>query len=355
MSNKLKKVFNNNDIIYKGTIHFKNRDALKEFEDIIDRVFKNGEFVRSDAKGIESISTGIETGNSLFSLDSGGTVVDFLIGPAVEKEHMIPLNIDGAEVTLPLLQYRIQDGIILETKKEFSFDIRMVFIGSTQEVKLRVTPRFERASTTEKLLEDIVLSEQLIDYFFADNSSDKQSQINTAKRFLGDLQELFSTLKYVEEQLEKRLDIAAVDITDIDSNRDLYELSQVLHGKAIRLNAKMLPSDDASIKLTESKDVAIGNAIALTYRSEIEYYVWNNSINLYTANLLSNAVVKSTKRLENGNTQIFYGDTDSKPMYISYKCFRSIEDATKELSTLMENKEEYENAKTVEQYWREEH
>lgn len=79
----------------------------------------------------------------------------------------------------------------------------------------------------------------------------------------------------------------------------------------------------------------------------------NTMINrkLHAANLLINAVLKNVEEMENGNLKIKYGDTEDKPMYISYKAFMTEEEAKKELENVIDHKEEYEKAKTAAAHW----
>lgn len=45
-------------------------------------------------------------------------------------------------------------------------------------------------------------------------------------------------------------------------------------------------------------------------------------------------------------TKIYYGDVDSNPMYISYRAFKTEEEASQELKTILEREESYAKALT---------
>ena len=62
-----------------------------------------------------------------------------------------------------------------------------------------------------------------------------------------------------------------------------------------------------------------------------------------------NAVVKDIKE-ENGNIKIWYDDTDSEPMYISYTGFLTEAERDSEIDTLMEDLDKYIDAFTVDEY-----
>ena len=59
------------------------------------------------------------------------------------------------------------------------------------------------------------------------------------------------------------------------------------------------------------------------------------------------------ERTEDGQLKVHYGEKESEPMYISYKGFLTEEEACEEHKTMMDHKEEYVNAKTVDQYMQE--
>ena len=56
------------------------------------------------------------------------------------------------------------------------------------------------------------------------------------------------------------------------------------------------------------------------------------------------------EELEDGEIRIIYGEKESSPMYITYRGFISENEAKQELDRILENKNEYISAKTVEDY-----
>ena len=53
---------------------------------------------------------------------------------------------------------------------------------------------------------------------------------------------------------------------------------------------------------------------------------------------LTNAIVKEIIELENGTTKISYGEEDSRPMFISYKGFKTEKEAENEIKVLWRTK-----------------
>lgn len=63
-----------------------------------------------------------------------------------------------------------------------------------------------------------------------------------------------------------------------------------------------------------------------------------------------NAIVKDIQKSDDGTVQILYGDTDSKPMYISFSAFETVEEAKHEENTILQHDEIYVNALTSNAY-----
>lgn len=74
------------------------------------------------------------------------------------------------------------------------------------------------------------------------------------------------------------------------------------------------------------------------------------TVTLHTANLLVNALVKDIQESDDGTVKILYGDTDSKPMYISFSAFETSEEAKQESDTILQHDEIYVNALTSNAY-----
>lgn len=96
--------------------------------------------------------------------------------------------------------------------------------------------------------------------------------------------------------------------------------------------------------------LSIGDKIALTFIGSIEFSFLKQSVTLHTANLLINALVKDIQKCDDGTVRVLYGDTDSKPMYISFSAFQTSEEAKQESETIMQHESIYVNALTSNAY-----
>ena len=104
----------------------------------------------------------------------------------------------------------------------------------------------------------------------------------------------------------------------------------------------------------QKENIKVGTALDVTFIKRKEFYLWGETVEIYTSNLLTNAIVKEIIELENGTTKISYGEEDSRPMFISYKGFKTEKEAENEMKSIMENKEAYVNAKRLWEYLAEE-
>ena len=96
--------------------------------------------------------------------------------------------------------------------------------------------------------------------------------------------------------------------------------------------------------------LSIGGKIALTFLSTIEFNFLKQTVTLHTANLLVNALVKDIQECDDGTVKILYGDTDRKPMYISFSAFKTKEEAEQEGDNILQHDEVYINALTSNAY-----
>lgn len=87
MGNKLKEVFSNQEISYKGKISFKNKEAYEDFIEALNSVQEEGRTIR--VNGVTDIETSVQTGNNIYPISEQEEIVDVIIGPSKEKVHLI--------------------------------------------------------------------------------------------------------------------------------------------------------------------------------------------------------------------------------------------------------------------------
>lgn len=348
MPNKLKNLFAEKEDFYKGIIRFDNKESYSRFADAINKVYKTGDTVQVD--GIKSMDWGVDLGTGLLPLDQSDRIEDFTIGPSVE-EHSIPIKVNGKTMLYPLNKIIIENGIILQSKYDAVISIKLIFNQEPGIVKLSFAPHIEKAPNVQSVIEGISQAEGLLDAII-DSRYSEDENYKVLKYHLKDLRDTFERLLFVEEKYDKNFNLNKIDLQDSESLQDLFELCLTARdNKAIRINARMNFSELNSVRLKTDNVISEGSVLDMTYLGEMEYFLWGESVKLHSANLLHNAIAKKIEELENGNMKIIYGEDENSPMTISYKGFIDEAAAKEELKQLMNHKEDYVNAKTVDQFY----
>ena len=176
--------------------------------------------------------------------------------------------------------------------------------------------------------------------------------LSDVKRYFHCYESFLRRLNAIESKLS--ISIPPILLNDLprEEQQDIDELYLLLcEKKVVRLNAKLTSTDSMSVdmKYTETP-LTIGSKIVLTFLSDIKFNFLKQAITLHTANLLINALVKDIQKSDDGTVQILYGDTDSKPMYISFSAFETVEEAKHEENTILQHDEIYVNALTSNAY-----
>ena len=138
----------------------------------------------------------------------------------------------------------------------------------------------------------------------------------------------------------------------LEEQQDIDELYLLLcEKKVVRLSAKLTSTSSTAVTMNNAEaSLSIGDKIALTFIGSIEFSFLKQSVTLHTANLLINALVKDIQKCDDGTVRVLYGDTDSKPMYISFSAFQTSEEAKQESETIMQHESIYVNALTSNAY-----
>ena len=139
-----------------------------------------------------------------------------------------------------------------------------------------------------------------------------------------------------------------------EDQQDVEELYLLLCKKVpLRLNAKINSTDATNVEVLDLQSTPmIGKQIALAFIREVNYKILGQEFSLFTANALINAIIKDIQRYDE-KTTIFYGDTDSQPMYISFSGFLTEELARDETNRNIGAESAYIQARTSDQYIKE--
>lgn len=352
MGNKLKSVFSTKMFELGGNIRFNDTESSRKFAEALNLLYDEGYPI--EIEGVESISTRIEDGGIIYPPSVQEHVEKLVI--SIPKE-LIPLEIEttSGKKTVALNRYQTKREVIIETGEDAVIYLKLSALKANPTFNFTYRMQLSKAVRIKDIAESIHDAFGILKVFFGSTDAQnikegKTDYINMIKsfQFTG---LYFDKLCALENKLKVTFDPQKVGNIDESAN-DVYELYFLLIEKEpIRLNAKLTATTSTGITIVDDTfEHQLGAPISLTFGGEATYEICGQSIRVYTANLLTNAIIKEFKTDSSGTTNIIYGDTDSNPMYISYRGFIRKSDATKERKRIMAHKEKYEDAKTVEKF-----
>lgn len=353
MANKLRDIFSEKETLMTGTVGFIDKEAEARFADALKEVFQTGKTVPVD--GVESVSMTIDSGAQQFPFKQvKGNISHFVVGPSFEKKDY-PLEIDGENALLPLWFYRTEEGMIIRTATEEIIYLQLMVNFVENRTNVEITPHYEKARNIIEIINSLKKIECFLEKFFITDSVNTSPEYTSIMKHIKQTRFIYEMAQYAEETCGLRFKIPNIDLDENSSVLDLYELNLVLKRRIpVRMSAKLTATESTSIELRNTYEEEIGHEILLTFHGEMEYNVWGEKIKLHSSNLLCNSVIKDIIMLDNGHTKVLYGDTEDKPMYVSYRAFKTEDEAKQELEHLIDHKEEYIVAKMAAQRWREE-
>ncbi|MDU7338717.1 MAG: hypothetical protein E7L17_11450 [Clostridium sp.] len=358
MPNKLKDIFSSNMLDIGGKIEFHDNKSYKIFLDALQLVQDEGKAV--NIEGISSVSTAVKDGEIEYPISQNIIPTKFIIGPSIE-DLTITLETEYGKKTINFKLYQTTHEIVLETDKNeivyFKFNYNKItsnftftYIAQPRHAN-KINTIVEKFSTAKKLLNILFLVKEN-KYLSNENAffktKDEDTIIQTAMESIMRSELFFKRLYSVEQELD--LLISPSQLNDSENDRkELEELYLLLvEKKVIRLNAKLDASQTTEIRMvTEAIKLEVGSKIDITYIGESEYSIYGQNICVHSVNLISNAITKEIKKSENGITELLYGDTDNRPMYLSYTAYKTKDEAKKEMEVIMEHKEKYTDALTL--------
>lgn len=335
-----------------GDIHFKDVESRRKFSDALELLHETGSPIELD--GVDSISTYIRDSGSVYPPVTHRVIDRVIITPY--KEQM-PLTIESSskKKEIFLWRYQTKSNIIIETSEQSIVFLKLSIAKGTQNINFTYRMQLNKANRIEDIADSLHDTLGILQIFFGPFSTHRDQEgysdfIQMIKSFQFTFM-FFDKLCAVANKL--KITFNPSEIRDINKEApDVYELYLLLvKRKPVRLNAKLTSTDSASITVADHDfEHELGASVALTFIGENTYTICGQHICIYTTNLVTNAIIKKIRTDKDGTTKILYGDTDSKPMYISYRGFTTKGAATKENKRIISNAKVYENAPTVEKY-----
>lgn len=355
MANKLKNIFSNDPPEYKSTVRFQSNDAYRNFRAALDAVERDGSVIPVD--GIESVSMFMDDHGIRIPLKHSDGISEFMVGPAMES---FPFSVvwEGNEKIYNFRKYRISEGAVLETEKNAVVYLKLIFSEDEQRVRITYQIQYEYAKTIEEIDFELGACISFLSKFYVPTAemgaAEDLNTVNEILRCLRYTKGFMSRLYDVEKALGMSFSPKKLNDLTSENQEDIEELYLLLCKKIpLRANAKITSTEANKIEISKKREeIKIGTKIALCFTRKIEFDLLGQQIVIYTANALINAIIKDFQ--QNGDQiSVFYGDTDSQPMYIAYSAFLQEEQAQKETERNIGGEVAYVEARTGINYMKE--
>ena len=353
MPNRIKDIFNNDMFNMSTQLRFKDEVAYKSFLTALETVQKEGCAVPID--GISSISTEINNQGTKYPVVEHTSVSQFVVYPSFDP-FTIRLQVGDQEKELVFWRNIARNKTVVKTDDNAVVFFEFSFFPNENKHTITYKTQYDKATTIEEVVEAFCVANALLTKLYNPEPAivDKKDAISitNVKNYFRHHEAFLRRLSAVEKELEVSFSPSLLNDLPLEQQQDIDEVYVllILH-KMVRLNGKLTSTESTSITVDEkSFPSSVGSAIELTFSGTIDYSFLEQTVRLYTANLLTNAIVKEILKESDGKVKLLYGDTDSKPMYISFSAFKTKEEASSELKTIMEKKDTYLNAPTSASY-----
>lgn len=353
MPNKIKDIFSNNKVNMNGSLRFRDDDAYNNFLSALKIVHSEGRAVFVD--GVTSITTEVSHQGAKFPLHEHTDILDFVVCPSV-KPVSIPLSVGFEKKTIVLSRSQTKDKVILRTDPDSIVYFCFTFLFGENRHTVTYKVQFEKAKNIKEVADSFGLAAALLETIY---KREDEESVETDMALLSDMKKyfrcheaFFRRLHAIENELGLSISPSWLNGLPQDEQQDIDELYLLLCKKqVVRLNAKLTSVDStlAVMNLSE-KTPNINDKITLTFLSTIKFNFLKQTVLLHTTNLLVNAIVKDILKDSDGTVKVLYGDTDSKPMYIAFSAFKTVEEARHELHSILPHDETYINALTSNTY-----
>lgn len=352
MSNKIKEIFSNDTFKMNGRLRFENEEAYKNFISALELVYAEGRVV--PLEGIASVATEVIHQGATFPLGEHVNITNFIVTPS---EEPTTIHLDG-DKSIILLRTQTRDKIILCSERNSIVSFCFTFLRSENKHTINYKVQFDNAGSIEEVKESFILSEELLERFYPMTNKNvdeaEEESILGIKEYFRLYKSFFERLCIIEKLFEFNFSPNLLNDLSFEEQQDIDELYLLLHQKRIiRLNEKLITTNETAVTINNNNSdskINIGDKLMLTFLNTIEFNFLKQKVLLHTANLLVNAIVKDIQKDDNEGTKILYGDTDSKPMYISFSAFRTKEEAMQEMENITQHHKSYENALTSRAY-----
>lgn len=339
MANKLRNLFDDGNRELTGKFSFENIEKHKAFVEAINKATKEG--IPTAVDGIREISISFKDGDSQYPLKKDEKVTSVVIYPC-ETPIDIGVDTDKGKRDVRFLKKELKEKVELENIDKKGADIKIVFDFKEKKAVLNYNAKMEKADSLDELIDYFNTMYFLCKKMFGTDVESEEVE-NMANFFMTNVI-FFEQLQCISKKLG--IQILPSEIKDIENDDFFIErlYFSLIESRVLRSNQKVLSMNN--ISFIDDKNPG-DNPMIATYLEQGRVMLCGKEVNIFIVSMAFNLLIDKEELIENGNSKLFFKDTEKDPIYISSRIFLNEEEAQKELEVAMENKEPYIEAKTL--------
>ena len=344
MANKIRDIFSDGMFSLESQIRFKNKESYNDFQALLEKVYDDGNSYQ--AKGIDSMSISIQQNGKKYPLEEHTNISGFVVGPAVESVS-IPLLVNNLEKEITFTRYETRDKVVVKSMPDAIICFQFDFSKTANKHSVTFNAQLEKAKTLDEIIESYLIAETLFDKLFvAKEQPAEDNQIITIwniKQRFHNYSRFYGRIHALAEEFNLSISPSRIKSLSAEEQQTIDELYLLLvDKKTVKLNGKLSYDDSTSFTVNSpSSDITVGKSYKLVFLGTRDYTILDQTVKIYTANLLSNMIVREIKKESDGSTKVLYGDVDSNPMFISYSAYKTEADASIECKSIVDHEDNY--------------
>lgn len=334
MGNKLRRMLDQKDNGITFTLNFENLDDRTQFINAINKSEKTG--TPQNVPTPQSMEIKRTTGEYQYPFKNVEKITNMMVCPS-QAIVDLPITVDGVQCSYSFIRTENNGIIFLNTLNPKVVEVKIEFKASENIVNFNYTSHPGDADSMDELIQAykrfLALAEKI---FRKDVSCEK---IEDVKKHFKHSIKAFSMAKEIGEALE--INLTPKRVIEEDDEECLIEKLYLLliEDSIIRQEDKLNHIDGANIENAE-----IGQELFATYFQSVDLEIFEEHKTIYTVNCIFGAEIQDIKYNKDGNSVVYFKDSEQRPMYRSYSAYLDKNEAEEEINNIMQKREQYENA-----------
>jgi hypothetical protein len=334
MGNKLKEMLDKKNIGLAFTLNFKNQTDRTDFINAINKIQETGQPQKVPIP--ESMEMKKTVCDYQYPYDNIENIVGMAVYPS-QNLVQIPIWVDKIPDNYTFFRTKNNDTLTLNSVNPKIIDVKLDLNIIDNNLNFTYTSHPGNAETIDELIHEYKRLLALIDSLFQKQKT--LEKLEDIKNYYKNSLNAMIRAKELSEVL--KIDINPQTLIDENDNEHLIEKMYLLLVKnsIIRQNNKL-----NHIEMANVENIDIGQELFATYCQHGDLEIFGVHRDIYTVNCIFGAIIQRFETKENGNSIVYFKDSEKNPMYRAYSAFTDEKAAEMELKRIPEKREQYENA-----------